>query len=613
MLARDSWRPLLSAGPRIRLAAVPLFWVCLNLSASGQDLDRFHRHLESGEFSVARLLASGTGDPATRDSMLAELALAQKAAGVVGDPVSNAIEIANDQQRLDTLARVSSFGNILAPPGPPQDDVVGGPGFGNGGAGFRGGGITAADFDELINLIQETIDPDSWEENGGTARMRAFPSGVLVDAEGVMKRITRDRSGRLDEIRAAADVIDDPLLNRQTGLRAISLTRLERALQLRAARGEAPDPEMLCLGGIYRLQYLMLYPESRDIVIAGPAGPWHYDDQGRAINDETGQPVLNLDDLVVCLRNARDHNGRFGCSIDPRAANLAAARRFIETSSLRGQAWRDQLRETLGQQDVFVNGIDPATHAGRVIVESDYHMKLIGMGLEPTVTGVPDYFHRLRLDEQGNPPAVDSLVRWWFTMNYDAVTTNPDRTVFEISGQGVRLQSESEFMDEQGQRIHTGRSSPAAGGFARDFTAHFDQLVDEYPLYGELRNLFDCALVANLIWQEGMNRNIDWQLVHFTGDRGPAALAWQPAVHLTPRVVDSIMGQRVMTHRLGNRTRQHTVTGISGGVEFDVSLVVQRSNIAIEVGDKLEQNRDRTRPRAGSESTRWTWDRRERP
>ncbi len=43
-----------------------------------------------------------------------------------------------------------------------------------------GGGITEADFDELINLIQETIDPDSWEINGGTARMRPFPTTLSL-------------------------------------------------------------------------------------------------------------------------------------------------------------------------------------------------------------------------------------------------------------------------------------------------------------------------------------------------------------------------------------------------------------------------------------------------
>ncbi len=42
------------------------------------------------------------------------------------------------------------------------------------------GGITEQDFDELMNLIQETIDPDSWEENGGSGRMQPFPSTLSL-------------------------------------------------------------------------------------------------------------------------------------------------------------------------------------------------------------------------------------------------------------------------------------------------------------------------------------------------------------------------------------------------------------------------------------------------
>ncbi len=582
------------------------------LSASGQDLDPFHRHLTSGEFSVARTLVLAAADPATRDQMLAELAVAQRAAGVADDSFQNAIEISNDDWRMGTLARISSFGDM--PPVGGDGGAGDIPGSGPGGVGgFRGGGITEADFDDLINLIQETIDPDSWEINGGTARMRPFPSGVLVDPDGVMKQVKTAPGGRLDELRQSADVVDDLTLEKETALRAISLTRLERALQLRAARGQPANPEMLCLGGIYRLQYLMLYPESGDIVIAGPAGSWHYDAQGRAINDQTGQPVLNLDDLVICLRNAASHQGRFGCSIDPRADNLAAARQFIETSTLQGQAWRDRLRDILGQQDVFVDGIDAATHAGRVIVEADYHMKLIGMGLEPSVSGVPDYFQRLHLDEQGNPPRIDSLVRWWFTMSYDAVQTNVDRTIFEISGQGVRLQSESEFMDDQGQRVHTGQSSPAAGGFARDFTTHFDDLVQQYPLYGELRNLFDCALAANLIYREGLNRQIDWRLNYFQGDSGNAAFVYQPAIHRTPLVVDSIMGQRVMTHRQGRQTRTHTVSGVSGGVEYDPDRLVRSDSIIRQDGPRLTGKLERVQPESGVSVTRWNWDEPEQP
>ncbi len=42
------------------------------------------------------------------------------------------------------------------------------------------GGITAQDFNELIELIEETIDPDGWEANGGTGRMRPFPSTLSL-------------------------------------------------------------------------------------------------------------------------------------------------------------------------------------------------------------------------------------------------------------------------------------------------------------------------------------------------------------------------------------------------------------------------------------------------
>ena len=42
-------------------------------------------------------------------------------------------------------------------------------------------------------------------------------------------------------------------------------------------------------------------------------------------------PVLQLDDLVVVLRNALDQQGQFGCTINPRQENLAATKSFQES------------------------------------------------------------------------------------------------------------------------------------------------------------------------------------------------------------------------------------------------------------------------------------------
>ncbi len=63
------------------------------------------------------------------------------------------------------------------------------------------------------------------------------------------------------------------------------------------------------------------------------------------------------------------------------------------------------LRESLGLQDIEVHGIDPRSHASRVIVEADHHMKLIGMGLEKGVAGVTSYLEAIEL-KPGEAPRI---------------------------------------------------------------------------------------------------------------------------------------------------------------------------------------------------------------
>ena len=70
--------------------------------------------------------------------------------------------------------------------------------------------------------------------------------------------------------------------------------------------------------------------------------------EGRFVDDK-GAPVLNLDDLVVTLRNAITSRGQFGCSIDPRKDNLAAAKAVQEK-------WSKQPLKP-GQRDRWLNEI----------------------------------------------------------------------------------------------------------------------------------------------------------------------------------------------------------------------------------------------------------------
>ena len=77
---------------------------------------------------------------------------------------------------------------------------------------------------------------------------------------------------------------------------------------------------MQYLAGLTSLQYVFYYPDSQDIVIAGPAEGFMLDSLGRPVGIASGRAVLQLEDLIVALR-AFGPDGKktatVGCSIDP--------------------------------------------------------------------------------------------------------------------------------------------------------------------------------------------------------------------------------------------------------------------------------------------------------
>lgn len=58
--------------------------------------------------------------------------------------------------------------------------MLGGAPMSMGSPGAIGGGAAMADFDTLMNLIQQTIDPDSWLANGGTSTILPYPSNLSL-------------------------------------------------------------------------------------------------------------------------------------------------------------------------------------------------------------------------------------------------------------------------------------------------------------------------------------------------------------------------------------------------------------------------------------------------
>ena len=499
--------------------------------------------------------------------------------------------------------------DFLTPRGNPGNAFIGPPGGGPGGvAGPNGngfpGGAASADFDSLIELIISTVAPDSWVENGGgEADIRPFPGGVWIDPQGVLK--LADANVR----RGEEPLVPPPLPTGDPGegnarapakLRCVSLTRLEAAIFHAIRDGRPLAEEMLTLAGLQRVEYLFIYPESREIVLAGPAGDWKLDRGGRLVATENGQPVVRLDDLLTLLRREREAQGKpFGCSITPREENLAATQQVLAESASTPlpagkqarEQWLEQIRKAMGEQDIEVFGIDPASHAARVLVEADHHMKRVGLGLTEGVAGMESYLDLVAAQKAIQPVGV---MRWWFATNYQGVSRNPTGTAIALRGQGVRVLSENEMLTEQGQRVGTGRSDAEAQQFANEFTQKFESLAQKYPVYGELRNLFDLAVVAALME---------------AGDLYSLA-GWEPVLMLDatqlklPRYRRASQTETIMAHKLVDKSR--FVAAASGGVYFDGARVLSTQPQAGEDTQRLDYYRDRQPDKLANGV--WWWD-----
>jgi uncharacterized protein DUF1598 len=470
-------------------------------------------------------------------------------------------------------------------------------------AGMPGfGGASMADFDSLMQLIASTVQPESWEDVGGPGAMSPFATGVYIDPDGTLQEAVRTASDdELSKLRRAVLLRSEGEdVNRNSVLRKISLPRLEKQLELRAAAGKGPTVEMGLLAGLRRIEYVFVYPETGDLVIAGPAGPWRLDEENRFLSTETGEPIVRLDDLVVVLRQMTSgRESSFGCLIVPTQEGLARVKAFAEESAKeplkRGtrNAWLEQLREKLGKQKLEVYGIDPRTRVASVMLEADYRMKLVGMGLEPGVLGVKSYLQLAREDRSSQ--ATMSVLRWWFTLNYDSVTATDSHNAFAFRGQGAQVLSENEMLEADGMRIHTGQSDALNRQFATSFTRHYDELCQRYPVYAELRNICDLALVGALVRREGLADTVQWPMLYF-GDPKRCPVRLGPM----PQTVDSVINDCSVG-------RGQFIVGVSGGVRIDPAYLLKTGGIRTDPGSKLSNTQSTAKPPA-MEEARWWWD-----
>lgn len=415
--------------------------------------------------------------------------------------------------------------------------------------------------------------------------------GVAIDARGVLDRGTRETTSQLRRAWLAAMIPAQGDMARASSLRKISLRRLEAAIVDCRGQNKPLPLEMRFLAGLQRVRYVLAYPEAQDIVLAGEAGPWMVNDAGDVVGQASGQPVLQLDDLIVAFRTAQAASTGPGitCSIDPAEEGLARFDRLMRGQNLTmSEAAVRRLERAIGDSLITVTGVEPDTHFAQVLVAADWTMKRLAMGFDRAPTGeLPSYLQLLQTSDQ--VPPRNAILRFWMTPKYDAVLRDADGLAWELVGDGVQALTNAGLLAREGRVVEVGRTDPLARQWADSFTHHYSRLAAALPVFASLRNCIDLAVVAAIVNREQLLQRTNWDASSPLLDGDQVDVGRYPLPRTTPSRASYV-----------ERESEYVIS-ISGGVDLDSWSVLKETTVR----QPLAALRTHSAP---PNSNAWWWD-----
>ncbi len=420
--------------------------------------------------------------------------------------------------------------------------------------------------------------------------------GVSIDTSGALRNASVDETQEL--LKARAELVNrfNDRVDQASPLRKVSLRKLEAYLADRQAKAQMPliTEDVNYLAGLTRIQYVFVYPEERDIVLVGPSEPLKVNEDGAVVGADSGQPVLHIDHLLVALRTARSAaQTPITCSIDPEPAGIQALQAFLNTRPAMNANTVSRVEQLLGPQRVTITGVSPESYLARIMVAADYRMKRLAMGLDqaPKKYNLPSY---LQMMSAGSAGLQNATPRWWLAPNYDALVRDPDGLAWELGGASVKCLTEDSYITEVTGVRPSGKTSPTAQKWADMLTEKYPALSAEYPIFGELRNVMDLAVVGALIAKEGLLRKAGLEL--------PILLGTQNVLEVDK---DLPAPKTIASEASVIKKGRNWVISAAGGVELSSWQVADNNKLAEgAAGEALAKSRSDVMPAADT----WWWD-----
>ena len=413
--------------------------------------------------------------------------------------------------------------------------------------------------------------------------------GISIDAGGIVRNVEVGSLGELAAARRKALRDGGPTANEGgKTLRKVSLARVTAAVEA-AADGTAPlPPSVALLGGLERITHLFVDPDGHDIILAGPADAARVDAGGNVLAAHSGRPLLQLEDFIVALRSvdgARD--GGMLCSIDPVPERVADLQKFLKSPQASAADPTGTLRrmeEVLGPQNIRIGGVPVDSRFARVLVAADYRLKRIGMGLEESgVAAVPSYLATVPAGA-----AVGTLPRFWLEASYEPISRDADELAFRVNGRGIKCLTENDLFGKDGVKRGAAPADKVAQKWCDAFSSNYDALSGKHPVFAELLNCVDLAVVAALIQGQQLDKKAGLDLAPLR-DEGRVRLPTYEAPVTVPTVASGV--------KKGGRW----VVSASGGIQFQPWAFAAATSESADVG------KARTGALAARDSE-WWWD-----
>lgn len=193
-------------------------------------------------------------------------------------------------------------------------------------------------------------------------------------------------------------------------------------------------------------------------------------------------------------------------------------------------------------------------------------------------------------------PGGNSMQRWWFTPLYDAFIKSADENAFQLAGQRAQLLAQEEISDNTGQRQNAAFTRVTTKRFAKQFTEKFSDLADKSPVFAQLQNLIDLAIVAALFKKERLPQKVDWTMSLFL-DPSRATIIKGRAPVQVPSVVNMRAAGRGLIIGL-----------VGGGVTINPMRTIRTISFKTDSGKRLSGIRTGARSNPAPEQHPWWWD-----